>query len=99
MALRSYSRDAPYCDQRSRVRLSRGDLPFGSVGYENAVDDKGNRLIWVPPDALAKLKACAAPALASQTIGMIGRRCPSPATATAPPVGFDTRLGLSPKGP
>ena len=74
-------------------------LPFGSVGYENAVDDKGNRLIWVPPDALAKLKACAAPALASQTIGMIGRRCPSPATATAPPVGFDTRLGLSPKGP
>ena len=71
-------------------------LPFGSVGYENAVDDKGNRLIWVPPDALAKLKACAAP-VASQTIGVIGRRCHRPATARAPPVGFDTRLGLSPR--
>ena len=42
-------------------------LPFGSVGYENAVDDKGNRLIWGPPDALAKLKACAAPARATAT--------------------------------
>jgi hypothetical protein len=42
-------------------------LPFGSVGYENAADDKGNRLISVPPDAFAKLKACAAPARATAT--------------------------------
>jgi hypothetical protein len=42
-------------------------LPFGSVGYENAVDDKGNRLIWGSPDPLAKLKACAAPARARAT--------------------------------
>ena len=32
-------------------------LPLGSIGYENAVDDRGNRLIWLPPDAIAKLKA------------------------------------------
>jgi hypothetical protein len=31
-------------------------LPLGSVGYENAVDDKGNRLIWLPHDAVAKLR-------------------------------------------
>jgi hypothetical protein len=37
------------------------NLPFGSVGYENAVDDEGNRPIWGPPDALAKLKAWAGP--------------------------------------
>ena len=29
--------------------------------------NKGNRLIWGPPDALAKLKACAAPARATAT--------------------------------
>ena len=27
------------------------------MGYENAVDDKGNRLIWLAPDVIAKLKA------------------------------------------
>ena len=32
-------------------------LPFGSVGYENATNERGERLIWLPPDAIAKLKA------------------------------------------
>jgi hypothetical protein len=25
-------------------------LPFGSVGYENASSEKGERLIWLPHD-------------------------------------------------
>jgi hypothetical protein len=31
-------------------------LPLGSVGYENAVDANGDRLIWLPHDAIAKLR-------------------------------------------
>ena len=31
-------------------------LPCGdSVGYENKIDEHGQRLIWLPHDALAKL--------------------------------------------
>jgi hypothetical protein len=36
-------------------------LPLGSIGYENATNEKGERLIWLPPDALAKLKAMRGP--------------------------------------
>jgi hypothetical protein len=32
-------------------------LPFGSVGYENASNEKGERLIWLPHGAIAELKA------------------------------------------
>jgi hypothetical protein len=31
-------------------------LPFGRVGYENEVDANGARLIWLPPDFIAKLR-------------------------------------------
>jgi hypothetical protein len=30
-------------------------MPLGSVGYENQTNEKGERLIWLPPDVLAKL--------------------------------------------
>ncbi len=36
-------------------------LPFGSVGYENAVDDKGNRLVWLPAAVVDRLKALRGP--------------------------------------
>jgi hypothetical protein len=32
-------------------------LALGSVGYENAVDEQGRRLIWLPPDVLNRLRA------------------------------------------
>jgi hypothetical protein len=36
-------------------------LPFGSVGCENELDANGDRLIWLPHDALAKLRALRGP--------------------------------------
>ena len=36
-------------------------LPFGSVSYENAIDEHGNRLIWLPHDVLAKLNRARGP--------------------------------------
>ena len=30
-------------------------LALGSVGYENATDEHGNRLIWLPHDVLNRL--------------------------------------------
>jgi hypothetical protein len=32
-------------------------LALGSVGCENAVDEQGRRLIWLPPDVLNRLRA------------------------------------------
>ena len=36
-------------------------LPLGSVGYENATNEKGERLIWLPHDVLAKLNRLRGP--------------------------------------
>jgi hypothetical protein len=36
-------------------------LPLGSVGYENKVNEKGERLIWLDPALLARLKAMRGP--------------------------------------
>ncbi len=30
-------------------------LPLGDLGFENATNERGNRLIWLPRDVLAKL--------------------------------------------
>jgi hypothetical protein len=30
-------------------------LPFGNTGYENKIDEHGNRLIWLPRDVLDRL--------------------------------------------
>jgi hypothetical protein len=32
-------------------------LPFGSVGYENAVNERGERLIWLEPRVVDRLRA------------------------------------------
>jgi hypothetical protein len=32
-------------------------LPLGSVGSENKTDERGERLIWLGPTVLARLKA------------------------------------------
>jgi hypothetical protein len=31
-------------------------LPFGSVGYENAINEKGERLIWLEPNVVDRLR-------------------------------------------
>jgi hypothetical protein len=32
-------------------------LPLGSVGYENKVNEKGERLIWLDPHVVDRLRA------------------------------------------
>jgi hypothetical protein len=32
-------------------------LPLGSVSYENAVNERGERYVWLPPNAVNRLKA------------------------------------------
>jgi hypothetical protein len=36
-------------------------LPFGSVGYENAVNERGERLIWLEPRVVDRLRALRGP--------------------------------------
>jgi hypothetical protein len=32
-------------------------LPLGSVSYENAVNERGERYVWLPPNVVDRLKA------------------------------------------
>jgi hypothetical protein len=32
-------------------------LPFGSVGFENKIDENGDRLIWLEPRVVDRLRA------------------------------------------
>jgi hypothetical protein len=36
-------------------------LPVGSVGYENKVNEKGERLIWLDPSVVDRLRAMRGP--------------------------------------
>ena len=36
-------------------------VPLGSVGYENATNEKGERLIWLEPGVVDRLKAMRGP--------------------------------------
>jgi hypothetical protein len=36
-------------------------LPFGDVGYENQIDEHGQRLIWLPRDVLDRLRSLRSP--------------------------------------
>jgi hypothetical protein len=36
-------------------------MPLGSVGYENEVNEKGERLIWVAPDVVGRLRSLRGP--------------------------------------
>ena len=48
----------PDRDHPSRVRTAIvATLPLGSVGYENATNEKGERLIWLERRMLDKLNS------------------------------------------
>jgi hypothetical protein len=47
----------PHRDQPSRFRRHTATLPPGSTGYENAVNEKGQRLIWIERRMLDKLNS------------------------------------------
>jgi hypothetical protein len=36
-------------------------LPFGSVGYENQINERGERLIWLEPNVVDRLRAMCGP--------------------------------------
>jgi hypothetical protein len=36
-------------------------LPLGSVGYENAANEKGERLIWLDPSVVDRLRSLRGP--------------------------------------
>jgi hypothetical protein len=36
-------------------------LPLGSVGYENATNEKGERLIWLEPSMVDRLRSMRGP--------------------------------------
>ena len=36
-------------------------LPLGSVGYENVVNERGERLIWLEPNVVDRLRAMRGP--------------------------------------
>ena len=36
-------------------------LPFGEVGYENKVNEKGERLIWLEANVVGRLRALRGP--------------------------------------
>ena len=36
-------------------------FPFGSVSYENKIDEPGNRLIWLDPAVIARLRSLRGP--------------------------------------
>jgi hypothetical protein len=36
-------------------------LPFGEVGYENKVNEKGERLIWLEPSAVDRRRSLRGP--------------------------------------
>ena len=42
-------------------------LPLGSVTYENHVNERGERYVWLPPNVIDRLKAMRRPARAIAT--------------------------------
>ena len=42
-------------------------LPLGSVSFENKTNEHGERLIWLEPRVVDRLRACAAVARATPT--------------------------------
>jgi hypothetical protein len=51
----------PHRDHPSRVRRDRQTLPLGSVGYENKVNEKGERLIWLDRAVVDRLRSLRGP--------------------------------------
>jgi hypothetical protein len=42
-------------------------MPLGSVGYENAGNENGERYIWLEPNAVNRLRALPTPARTTAT--------------------------------
>jgi hypothetical protein len=40
-------------------------LPFGSVSFENKIDEQGERLIWLEPSVVDRLRALRGPGRAT----------------------------------
>ena len=36
-------------------------MPLGNVGFENEVNEKGERLIWLAPDVVSRLRSLRGP--------------------------------------
>jgi hypothetical protein len=51
----------PHRHLASRLRRDLRTLPLGDTGYANATNNKGERLIWLPHEALAKLNHARGP--------------------------------------
>jgi hypothetical protein len=49
-------------------------MPLGSVGYESQTNEKGDRLTWLEPHIIAKLKALAGRARATATLSFALQR-------------------------
>ncbi len=53
-------------------------LPLGRVGYENAVNERGERLVWLAPNVIDRLRAMRHPGesysdVILRIVGMEGR--------------------------
>jgi hypothetical protein len=44
-------------DHPSRLRRHRGNPALGSVSFENAFNERGERYVWLPPNVVDRLKA------------------------------------------
>ena len=47
----------PHRHHRRGVRDHRPDALLGSVGYENKTNERGERLIWLEPTVVNRLRA------------------------------------------
>jgi hypothetical protein len=45
----------PHFDQPNRLRCARPDAPLGSVGYDNEINENGERLIWLDRAVIDRL--------------------------------------------
>ena len=61
-----------------------GTLPLGSVGYENATNENGERLIWLDHAAVARLRAMRGPGESYSDV--ILRLAAGSAATTNPPI-------------
>jgi len=55
------ARHGPHCDHPSRARRDSQTLALGSVGFENKVNEKGERLIWLDRSVVDRLRAMRGP--------------------------------------
>ena len=67
-------------------------LPLGSVGYENEVNERRERLIWLEPKVVDRLRALREPGEATATSSCDWRPTASRAAVTRPWADFAGQL-------